>query len=241
MPRNLSARQLKFAAAIAAGETQAAAYTAAGFAPNSSPKTAARDARRLAQKGEVRAAIEKMQLQLLPDPGDVRGIRAHAMGVIVRLSLEAEDEKVKLQAARWLHEETGRQIAERERLEKIQQQSAPRRESDAEIIAELRMLYAKALPSAPESELLEAVSDGTADGQPGEATAENLPQVAELLAEVAASAEPTRAEDEAPEPGENATVDVSSGAEKLNPAVQYRRERIPGYFPAKYRRVPIEP
>jgi len=35
--------------------------------------------------------------------------------------------------------------------------------------------------------------------------------------------------------------EVSLVAEKLNPAVQYRMERIPGYFPPKYRRVPVEP
>jgi hypothetical protein len=51
----------------------------------------------------------------------------------------------------------------------------------------------------------------------------------------------TGGEDEAPEAAEPATVEVSLVAEKLKPAVQYRTERIPGYFPARYRRVPIEP
>jgi len=58
---------------------------------------------------------------------------------------------------------------------------------------------------------------------------------AEPLVEVAVEAEPVSGEDEAPEPQEPATV------EKPNPAVQLRMERIPGYFPARYRRVPIEP
>jgi phage terminase small subunit len=158
MARSLTTRQRKFVAAVAAGKTQAGAYTAAGFAPNSSPKTAARDARRLAHKGEIRAAIEKMQLELLPQPKDLRAINEHAMAVIVRLSLEAEEEKVKLAAAQWLHEETGRQIAERERLEKIQQQRPVRRENQEGVIAELRMLYAKALPGR-RPPLLETVAE----------------------------------------------------------------------------------
>jgi hypothetical protein len=35
-------------------------------------------------------------------------------------------------------------------------------------------------------------------------------------------------------------VEVSLVAAKLNPAVQFRMERIPGFFPARYRRVAIE-
>jgi hypothetical protein len=75
-------------------------------------------------------------------------------------------------------------------------------------VEELRALYRKALPEQ-EPPLVEAVSDGAADGQAGEAAAENLSQVAEPLVEVAVRAEPARAEDEAPEPGEPATVEVS--------------------------------
>jgi hypothetical protein len=48
-------------------------------------------------------------------------------------------------------------------------------------------------------------------------------------------------EDEAPEPSKTATVEVSLVADPLKPAAQFRMERIPGYFPARYRRVPIEP
>jgi len=132
MPRNLTSRQKKFIAAIAAGKTQTAAYKEAGYAANGKPRTTVRSARRLAQHAEVRAAIEEMQVQLLPDPGDVREIRAHAMGVIVRLSLEAEEEKVRLAAAQWLHEETGKQIAERERLKA----EPPREESAEEVIVQ---------------------------------------------------------------------------------------------------------
>jgi hypothetical protein len=130
--------------------------------------------------------------------------------------LEAVDEKVKLAASKWLHEETAKQLAERERLEKT---TPARRESDQEIIAELRALYAKALPER-QPPLLETVSDVAADGQAGGTPAEDLPQVSGPL---------------------GATVEVSSSAELIKPPVQYRMERIPGHFPPKYRRVPIEP
>jgi len=63
---------------------------------------------------------------------------------------------------------------------------------------------------------------------------------AEPLVEVVAGGEPACGEDKAPEPGEPPTVEVSLVAEKLNPPV-YRMERVQGYFPARYRRVPIEP
>jgi phage terminase small subunit len=242
MPRksNLNTRQRKFVAAVAQGETYAGAYRSAGYSDGGKPVTTRRNAQRLAKNAEVRASIEEMRDRLLPSPGDLKKINEHAMGVIVRLSLEAVDEKVKLAASKWLHEETGKQIAERERLEKLQQQRAPRRESQEEIIAELRMLYAKALPKR-EPELVETVRDWTADKQGGEAAAENLLRVAGPLAEVAVEGEPARAEDETPEPGEPATVEVSSVADTLKPAARFRMERIPGYFPARYRRVPIEP
>ena len=64
---------------------------------------------------------------------------------------------------------------------------------------------------------------------------------AEPLVEVETEADPAGCEDEAPEPGEPATVEVSLVAEKLNPAVKFRMERVPGFFPPKFRRVPIEP
>ena len=69
---------------------------------------------------------------------------------------------------------------------------------------------------------------------------ENLQQVAGSLV-VAAGAEAARGEAEAPESDEPATAEVSFVAEKLSPDVQFRMERIPGHFPARYRRVPIEP
>jgi hypothetical protein len=156
MPRNLTSRQKKFIAAIAAGKTQTAAYKEAGYAANGKPRTTVRSARRLAQHAEVRAAIEEMKVQLLPDPGDVRAIHAHAMAGMFQLSLMAEDEKVRFAALEWLHEETRKQMAERERLE-----GAKRRQEEpaVEVIAELRALYAKALPEHKEPLVVETATE----------------------------------------------------------------------------------
>jgi len=118
-----------------------------------------RSAKRAAKKGEIRAAIEEMRLQLLPDPGDVRELKAHARAGMVKLSVEARDEKVRYAALEWLHEVAEKEAAERERLEKIQQQRPPRREGQEEIIAELRMLYAKALPGREPPPLVEVAAD----------------------------------------------------------------------------------
>jgi len=108
-----------------------------------------------------------------------------------------------------------------------------------ETVEELRALYRKALPEQ-EPPLVEAASDGAADGQAGEAAAEHLSQVAEPLVEVAAKAEPTRAEEEAPEPGEPATVEVSIVVAS-QPALSVPAGAHSLLFPAKCRRVPIQP
>jgi hypothetical protein len=170
MSRNLSVRQLKFAAAVAAGKSQVEAYKEAGYAPNGKRETAQRDAKKLARKAEVRASIEKMRRQLLPDPGDVRDIRTHAMAVIVGLSLDAEEEKVRLAAATWLYEETGKQIAEREALEAARTPDRGERIVHEEIAQELRMLYLKAgIPARTRTDALGARAEPlVVEATPGE-------------------------------------------------------------------------
>jgi hypothetical protein len=153
MPRNLNARELKFAAAVAQGKTYAAAYEQAGYAVNGKRETAVRNAKRKAKQEEVRAAIEEMQLQLLPAPENLRAIYEHGLARMVQLS-NCEDRKVSEDAAKWLCAEAERQMEKRKALEAVK--VPERRQSDAEIIAELKMLYAQALPPR-EPPLLETV------------------------------------------------------------------------------------
>ena len=141
MPRSLTFRQMKFAAAVAGGSGQTAAYKEAGYAANGKPRTTVRNARQLAQKSQVQEAIREMRQQLLPDPGDVRDLYTHAMGVMVELSLHSQDDRVRYQASAWIREETGKQIAEQEKLK-----GAMRPASREEVLGELRKLFEQHLP-----------------------------------------------------------------------------------------------
>jgi hypothetical protein len=239
MPRDLNSRQMQFASSVAAGKPLAVAYREAYKPANDKAPSVYQNAKRSAKHPGIAARIKELQLELLPAPSDLKAIYDHGLATMIQLSNSCEDDGVRWKAARWLCEEAERQ-AEKQRALEATKVPERRRESDAEIVAELRMLYAKAFGKR-QPELLETVNDWAADGQSGEAPAENLPQVAGPLAEVAAGSGPVCGEAEAPEPGHPATVEVSLVAEKLNPAVQFRMERIPGYFPARYRRVPIEP
>jgi hypothetical protein len=183
---------MKFVAAVAAGKTQTAAYKDAGYATNGKPRTAVRNARQLAQNAAVRAAIEEMQLRLLPAPENLQAIYAHGLARMIQLS-NCEDRKVSEDAAKWLCAEAERQIEKRRVLEATKVPER-RRETDREIIEELRMLYRKALPEMelPEREppLVEAVRDGIADDQAGETPAENLPRAADAPEDAAEMREP---------------------------------------------------
>src|SRR5215831_2766288 len=183
---------------------------------------------RKAKHPRIAAAIQEMQLQLLPALKDMEQVYAHGLATVIQLC-SCEDSRIRLMAAERLMAEAKEQAEKRRELEAGR--AARTGESHEEIMAQLRMLYAKALPER--EPLVVEVSDGAADGQAGEAATENLAQVTGPLMEVAAGAEPARAEDEAPEPGEPAMVEDSP--------VQFRLERIPGFFPARFRRVPIEP
>jgi hypothetical protein len=156
MARELNARQLKFAAAVAAGRTRIEAYEEAGYAVNGERETAVRNAKRKAKHGEVRAAIEEMQLQLMPAPDDMRAVYAHGLATIIRLSNSCEDSRVRLSAAQWLCAEAEKQAEKRQTLEAAQ---APNQRE--EIIAELHALYRKALPG--QEQLVEAVKAAADD------------------------------------------------------------------------------
>ena len=146
MARKLNARQVQFAVKVAEGKPLVTAYREVYKPANDKAASVYQNAKRSARHPGIAARVQELQLELLPDPGDVRAIRAHAMAVIVGLSLNAQDEKVRMRSAEWLHEETGRQIAEQERLEGAR--VVPAANSPEAIFEELRGLYQKALPEA---------------------------------------------------------------------------------------------
>jgi hypothetical protein len=65
---------------------------------------------------------------------------------MVKLSVEAVEEKVRYAALEWLHGVAEKEEAERARLEQAERERRGGEESEAQLIEELRILYAKALP-----------------------------------------------------------------------------------------------
>jgi hypothetical protein len=229
----LNARQVQFAVKVAEGEPLVAAYREVYKPANDKAPSVYQNAKRAAKHPGIAARIQELQLELLPAPEDMKAVYAHGLATIIQLSISSENSRVRLHAAQWLCAEAEkRKTLEAEKREDILE--AARTPNPQEVLSQLEALYQKALPEL--EPLVEEVNDETTDGQ-----AENLPQAAELLGEVEAGAEPECGEDEATDSDKPATVGVSLVAEKLNPAVQFRMERVPGYFPPKYRRVPIEP
>ena len=214
MPRNLTSRQLKFAAAVAGGKAQTAAYKEAGYATNGKPRTAVRNARALAQNAEVRASIREMQLQLLPAPGDMKAVYEHGLATILQLT-KCEDSKVRLAAAEWLCAEAEKQAEKRKTLE------AEKRETlevagtgnPQEVLSQLEALYEKALPA---QELLVEVSDEE-DPPPAKSVAEFLDEISQ----------PPPMEAEVPQPP------------APEPRYEERLVSKPGHFPAQFMKVPV--
>ena len=96
MARKLNTRQMEFAVKVAEGKPLVTAYREVYKPANDKAASVYQNAKRSARHPGIAARIKELQLELLPDPGDVRAIRAHAMAVIVGLSLNAQDEKVRM-------------------------------------------------------------------------------------------------------------------------------------------------
>src|SRR5215467_6823200 len=169
MARKLNSRQMQFAASVAAGSTLVSAYREVYRPANDKAPSVYQNAKRSAKHPGIAARIKELQLELLPAPSDLKAIYDHGLATMIQLSNSCEDDGVRWKAARWLCEEAERQAEKRRVLEAARAPGERRRESDQRIIPELRALYAKALPMR-QAELLG--SDGTADGQSGEAPAE---------------------------------------------------------------------
>src|SRR6516162_2671004 len=97
---DLNSRQMKFVAAVAQGKTYSAAYRDAGYLCNGRPATTARNARRLAQNPQVRAAIREMRRQVLP-AADVGALYQQLLAAAFKLAETAEDDKTRLRALQW--------------------------------------------------------------------------------------------------------------------------------------------
>jgi hypothetical protein len=221
MERELSVRQRRFAAEIAAGNSRAKAYALAY--PNQHMKKSSLEveSKKAAKHPKVKAEIERLRLQLLPPVEDLRAIYQHSLSAVIKLSIESHDDRVRFDAARWLR-------AEVEREE--QKLAAARTEPEAErLLTVLRSLYNKIEGSAshPAQPPLEMVPDAMdADGSPGEPPTTSV-DVAEVHAEAGVSEKPDERSD---------AVDALASVPQV-----MKRVTPPGYFPAKFKRIPSAP
>jgi len=87
MERELSVRQRRFAAEIAAGQSRAKAYAIAY--PNQRMKKGSLEvvSKKAAKHPKVKAEIERLLIQLLPPVPDMRAAYEHAFATVIKLSI----------------------------------------------------------------------------------------------------------------------------------------------------------
>jgi hypothetical protein len=186
--RDLNSRQVKFVAAVARGKKYSVAYEEAGYVCNGKPGTVGRNARRLAQNAQVREAIREMRRQVLPAP-DMLVLRQRALAVAIDLAETGKDEKSRLDVLQL----AARELEKIRRLEEEARKPAGAKKERAEIIAELRSLYARALPKQAEEPVVESAEEerkleeilAARDGEEGAPPAESGAEILEEIREVA--------------------------------------------------------
>jgi hypothetical protein len=233
MANEMTAREQRFAALLLE-TTKVDAYNQAGYSQKGSRATQTVDAYRLSKRPKVRREVARLLQQRAFPADDYKRLQETAIAGMTEIFLYDPDARVRLKAGALLLAYAA------EGLKLRPQSSAEDRAVDSQeraiITAELRTIYARAgltwhgEDAAPEHPEVIA-REQELMVEPAEEEAEPLVEAAEI--------ESALHEDEAPEP-EPAMAEGSFIAEHRNPAVQFRLEAIPGYFPPKYRRVPIQ-
>jgi hypothetical protein len=147
---------MQFAAKVAQGKSLVGAYREVYQPSDGNRATTYRDAKRKAKHPGIAERIQELQIQMAPAPEDMKAVYAHGLAMIIQMATDCEDSKTRLAAAERLLTEAKEQIAEREKREREKRpQGGP---AERVILAELRALYAKALPGI-EPPLVEAVPE----------------------------------------------------------------------------------
>jgi hypothetical protein len=217
MERELSARQRRFAAEIAAGQSRAKAYAIAY--PNQRMKKSSLEvvSKKAAKHPKVKAEIERLLIQLLPPVQDMRAAYEHAFATVIKLSIESRDDRVRFDCARWLRAECERQ----ERL-----LAAVRPEPEAErMLAGLRALYARIEAGRSATGQAPLVIAGDAADADGDGATAEPPTTAVDAVEVHVEA------------GESQRPDECSDAEESSAPPEFRRVPVPGHYPPKFKTI----
>ena len=161
MPRELTAKQAKFAALVASGSTKVGAYRQV-YPGKANKVTQWMEAQRVAKVPKVRAEIHRLQLLTLPQVEDLAALRQHTVAVMVGLSIGAQNEALRMKAAAWLHEIATKELAARR---------AGPEEGASDVLADLRSLYRRALRTEAGGRPLAVVAgQGAANGAPMSST-----------------------------------------------------------------------
>ena len=218
MERELSVRQRRFAAEIAAGQSRAKAYALAY--PNQRMKKSSLEvvSKKAAKHPKVKAEIERLLIQLLPPVPDMRAAYEHAFATVIKLSIESRDDRVRFDCARWLR-------AECERQEQLMAAARPEPEAER-MLASLRALYAKIQGSAShpaQAELDMAGKVAGAAGSPAEPPTTSV-DAAEVHVET----------------GESGRPDECSNAEESSAQPEFRRVPVPGHHPPRFKTIRVK-
>jgi hypothetical protein len=214
MKRPLSVKQRRFALGVASGLSKTAAHAAA-YPNNMKRSTRDTAAKQTAKNPRVKAEITRLTLELMPPVEDMRAVYGHALSVIVKLSTESSDDRVRFDCARWMR-------AECERQEQLLAASRPEPETER-MLGALRALYAEieGYAGAP-TQALEMVADvantAASPAEPLEIT----------MASVHAEIEEPKGDDEI------------SDTEESSAQPEFRRLPVPGHYPPRFKTIRVK-
>jgi hypothetical protein len=219
MATELTVKERAFAELVVRGSKTAAYRTV--YSAKGSPATQATNAYKLSRKPKIKIEVARLLQQRAFPADDYKRLQETAIAGLMEIFLHDADSRVRLKAGSLL-------LAFADAGLKLHPEPSEKERAFDEITQHIEDA------ARNQRETMERESEQALMVEPAE-------EEAEPLVEVAVEDEPACGEAEAPKPDETATVEVSLVADPLKPAPQFRMERVPGYFPAKYRRVPIEP
>jgi hypothetical protein len=217
MANELTTKERAFAQLMIAG-TKADAYRRV-YSAKGKPATQAVAAYRLSKKPKIQKEVERLLQHRAFPADDYKRLQETSIAGLTEIFLHDPDPRVRLETGSILlnYADAG--------LKSHPEPSTKERAFDeiTRYVEDAARKHREALGREPEQALI----------------AELAEEEAAPLVEVAVEGGPPGGEGGEPEPDEPARIEASCAAEQ--PAAAFRWELVPGYFPPKRRRVPIEP